>query len=150
VASLIVLGPGATACDRAAPSPEAGTSTTSAGTTSSGTTSSGTTSSGTITDRAGGGASGGPAPSGVRVVQVIVTGREVRPAPSRVEIKVGELLRLQVTSDHDDELHVHGFEVERELTAGKPALIELRGERPGLYEVETHNPALRLLQVLVR
>lgn len=79
-----------------------------------------------------------------------MTGREVRPAPARVEIKVDELLRLMVTSDHDDELHVHGFEIERELTAGRPALIELRGGKPGLYEVETHNPALRLLQVVVR
>ncbi len=166
LAGLIVLGLGVTACDSAAPSADPGRAQTSDGasaTSSSGSGSSGSGSSGSGsgqtsagTGPASGPASGaktspgGPAPSGVRVIAITVTGRDVRPAPSRVEIEVGELLRLKVTADREDELHVHGFEVERELTPGKAALVELRGGRPGLYEVETHSPPLRLLQVVVR
>jgi hypothetical protein len=157
LAGLIVLGLGATACDSAAPSADPGGAQTSGGASAASPSGSGPTRSGSGQTSAGTGPAsgaktppGGPAPSGVRVIAITVTGRDVRPAPSRVEIEVGELLRLTVTADREDELHVHGFEVERELTPGKAALVELRGERPGLYEVETHSPPLRLLQVVVR
>jgi hypothetical protein len=79
-----------------------------------------------------------------------VTGKQVTPAPGRVELRQGERLRLVVTVNHDDEIHVHGFEVEREAKAGQPLTIDLTGGEPGLYEVETHHPELRLLQLLVR
>ena len=45
---------------------------------------------------------------------------------------------------------MHGFEVEREAKAGQPVAIVLTGGESGLYEVETHQPELRLLQLLVR
>lgn len=79
-----------------------------------------------------------------------MTGRTVTPAPAVVQLEQGATLRLVVTSDHDDELHAHGFEVETELTAGKRATIDLTGGEPGRYEVETHDPALRLMVVQVR
>ena len=79
-----------------------------------------------------------------------MTGRQVTPAPARVDLATGARLRLVITVDHDDEVHVHGFDVEREVTAGKPVTLDLTGGEPGLYEVETHHPSLRLLQVLVR
>ena len=79
-----------------------------------------------------------------------MTGKQVTPPPARVDLAPGSRLRLVITVDHDDEVHVHGFEVEREVKAGTPVTIDLTGGEPGLYEVETHHPSLRLLQVLVR
>ena len=67
-----------------------------------------------------------------------------------MDLAVGETLTLVVTSDHDDELHVHGFEVEEVLEAGKPTRVTVTGKDPGVYEVETHEPALRLLKIAVR
>jgi hypothetical protein len=86
----------------------------------------------------------------VRTLRITVAGKQVTPAPSRVDLAQGERLRLVVTIDHDDEIHAHGFEIEREATAGQPVTLDLTGAEPGLYEVETHHPSLRLLQVLVR
>ena len=86
----------------------------------------------------------------VRTVRISVAGKRVTPAPGRVDLDSGARLRLVITVDHDDEVHVHGFDVERELTANQPVTIDLTGGEPGLYEVETHHPSLRLLQVLVR
>jgi hypothetical protein len=83
-------------------------------------------------------------------VRISVTGKRVTPAPARVDLASGARLRLVITVDHDDEVHVHGFEVEREVTANQPVTIDLTGGEPGLYEVETHHPSLRLLQLLVR
>ena len=85
-----------------------------------------------------------------RTITITVQGKKVTPAPQTVDLGVGESLTLVVTSDHDDEIHAHGFEVEGRLRAGQPSTITLTGKEPGLYDVETHEPALRLLMVAVR
>lgn len=91
--------------------------------------------------------SGSPAQ---RTVAVTVTGSRVTPSPRTVDLGVGETMTLTVTSDHADQLHVHGFDIEKELPAGTPVSVELTGESPGVYEVETHHPELRLLKIAVR
>ncbi|GAA4346948.1 hypothetical protein GCM10023145_05460 [Angustibacter luteus] len=85
----------------------------------------------------------------MKTIEITVNGKDVTPAPARVKIAPGETLRLVVTADHDDELHAHGFDVEKELKAGVPTAVDLVTDEPGLYEVETHHPELRLLQVQV-
>ncbi|MEW1953967.1 hypothetical protein [Terrabacter sp. NPDC080008] len=97
------------------------------------------------------GAAGSVATSGsVRRLSVQVTGTTVTPAPAQVDLPVGSTLELSVTSDHDDELHAHGFDVETPLKAGTATTLRLTGKEPGVYEVETHEPALTLLTVAVR
>jgi heme/copper-type cytochrome/quinol oxidase subunit 2 len=59
-------------------------------------------------------------------------------------------VRLQVTSDEDDVLHVHGFEVEEPLEAGRTTTVDLTADQPGVFEVETHETELELLQLEVR
>jgi hypothetical protein len=81
---------------------------------------------------------------------VTVTGTKVSPAPATVDLGVGEKLTLTVTSDHADQLHIHGFEVEKNLVAGVPLSVTLTGDQPGVYEVETHHPELRLLKIAVK
>ena len=67
-----------------------------------------------------------------------------------MDLGVGEELTLTVTSDHADQLHIHGFEVEKYLVAGTPTTVTLTGAQPGVYEVETHHPELRLMKIAVR
>lgn len=85
-----------------------------------------------------------------RTITITVTGSAVTPKPAQVDLAAGATLTLVVTSDHDDELHAHGFEVEEALSAGRPTTLTLTGKDPGLFEVETHHPALTLLTVAVR
>jgi plastocyanin len=86
----------------------------------------------------------------VKRLEVTVTGSTVTPAPAQVDLPVGSTLELVVTSDHDDELHAHGFDQEAQLKAGRPTTLRLTATAAGLYEVETHEPALTLLTVAVR
>jgi hypothetical protein len=93
-----------------------------------------------------------PGGSSAKVVEVTVAVRDgtVKPAPHRVDVPLGSQIRLQVTSDVDDEVHVHGLDVEEPLDAGRTTTIELTADQPGLYEVETHESDLQLLQLEVR
>jgi hypothetical protein len=96
-------------------------------------------------------ASGEPNPGlPVVVVSVSVQNGKVSPKPHRVPVKEGSRVRLQVTSDVDDELHVHGFDIEEPLDAGHTTTVDLLADQPGVFEVETHESALQLLQLAVR
>ena len=87
----------------------------------------------------------------VKSLVVTVTGTTVTPAPAQVDLRIGEALDLTVTIDHDDELHAHGFgDIEEQLKAGVPTTVHLVGAESGVFEVETHEPALTLLTVAVR
>lgn len=83
-------------------------------------------------------------------ISVAVADGKVDPAPRRVEVPKDSQVRLIVTSDVDDELHVHGYEVEEELEAGRPTTVELTADQTGIFEVETHESELELLQLVVR
>jgi heme/copper-type cytochrome/quinol oxidase subunit 2 len=96
-------------------------------------------------------ASGEPNPAKEPVtVTVAITDGRVTPKPSRLKVPLGSMVELQVTSDVDDELHVHGFDVEKPLEAGVTTTLELLADEAGLYEVETHETELELVQLEVR
>jgi hypothetical protein len=87
----------------------------------------------------------------VKSLAITISGTTITPAPSQVEIGVGEALELTVTTDREDELHSHGFnDLEAELKAGIPSTVRLVGTETGVFEVETHDPALTILTVAVR
>ena len=103
------------------------------------------------TAQPGGGSTSGVVSTGdVKRLDVAITGTTVTPAPAQVDLPIGSTLELVVTSDHDDELHAHGFDVETQLKAGTPTTLRLTATEAGVYEVETHEPALTLLTVAVR
>ena len=83
-------------------------------------------------------------------VRVSVTDGRVKPSPRRIEVEKDSQVRLLVTSDVDDELHVHGYEIEAELEAGRPTTVEFAADQNGLFGVETHESELELLQLEVR
>ncbi|MER5325144.1 hypothetical protein [Streptosporangium roseum] len=83
-------------------------------------------------------------------VEIAITGRKVVPPPGRVEVARGQAVRLVVTSDVADELHVHGFDLTRRLEPGQPVTVDVVADRTGLFEVETHDSGLVLTQLAVR
>lgn len=83
-------------------------------------------------------------------IEVDVTDGTVDTAEDTVEVAVGGTVRVTVTSDVDDEVHVHGVDRTVDLSAGVPATLEFTVDEPGVYEVETHGSHLLLFQLLVR
>ncbi|MET8308463.1 hypothetical protein [Micromonospora sp. NPDC005173] len=85
-----------------------------------------------------------------RQITVTIAKRRVTPPTGRITVDKGQLVRITVTSDVSDELHVHGYELGARLPAGTPASVEFRAEKTGLFEVETHETELVLFQLVVR
>ena len=61
----------------------------------------------------------------------------------------GDRVRLRVTSDADDEVHVHGFDIEKPVTPSAPASFDFKADIEGRFDVELHSSdtQIALLQV---
>ncbi|MEV4512336.1 hypothetical protein AB0K00_25640 [Dactylosporangium sp. NPDC049525] len=85
-----------------------------------------------------------------RSISVSISGGRVDPPVGRVEVGKGSTIRLTVTSDVPDELHVHGYDRRLTLEPGRAATLEFRADVTGMFEVETHGNHLLLVQLVVR
>jgi hypothetical protein len=87
-----------------------------------------------------------PAPT----VIVVVSDGQVTPKPGPVEVKLGQRVIIDVTSDAADEVHVHGYDRTLELSPGKPGRIEFTASIPGAFEVEHEEAHKELFELRVR
>lgn len=78
-----------------------------------------------------------------------IEGGELAEGPDRIEVAKGETVVIEVTSDVADELHVHGYDKQLVLAAGKPAKLEFVANIPGAFEIELHEFHGQLTQLRV-
>jgi len=89
-----------------------------------------------------------PAKARIKVEAGTVNG-----APDRLPVVVGQTVRITITSDVAEELHVHGVEELLALPAGEKQTLEFvvpAEPGPGLYEVELEGSSLLLFQLEVQ
>ncbi len=90
-----------------------------------------------------------PSEPDVREIEIAFEGGQA-PAVERVQLAVGEKVVLLVTSDQPGELHVHS-DPEQTLAYGTGTTrLPLTIDRPGVVEVERHDPEALVLQLEVR
>lgn len=56
-----------------------------------------------------------------------------------IEVAKGDPIRIDVTPDVPAEVHVHGYEVTKEVEAGQIAKLEFPATAEGVFEVEVHH-----------
>ena len=56
-----------------------------------------------------------------------------------IEVAQGDPVRLDVTPDVPAEVHVHGYEIMREVEAGQTAKFAFPATAEGVFEVEVHH-----------
>lgn len=96
--------------------------------------------------------SGAPASapaSDVVEIRVAIRNGKVEPRSAVHKVPLGKTLRLIVTSDKADEVHVHGYDKEAEVAANGSVTIEFKADQSGQFEVETHKSNLQLLKLQV-
>ena len=67
----------------------------------------------------------------------------------RIETKKGDTVRIVVTSDARDELHLHGYDIERVAAPGKPARFRFKANTEGVFELESHTAEHAGLEPLI-
>lgn len=83
-------------------------------------------------------------------ISVTRAGDSFTPNGERVELAVGQTLTLTITADEAGELHVHSTP-EQEIAYGEgTSEHEITIDRPGVVEVENHDPVMVVLQLEVR
>ena len=94
---------------------------------------------------------GQPSPGGdIVVVEARISGGAVQTDGERVEVRLGKTVRLVILSDANDELHVHGYELKRQVAAGEELTLEFVADIPGVFEVELEEAGLPLFELRVR
>lgn len=63
----------------------------------------------------------------------------------RLEVDLGSVVALMVTSDLAEEVHVHGYDILRAVSDGHPAHFAFTAEIPGVFEVEFEGSGRLLL-----
>ena len=89
-------------------------------------------------------------PAEPRAVSITMADGSVTPSGERVDLALGQTLVLTITSDHDDQVHVHGFDTTIDVPAGTTVVTDIVADRVGRYEVESHEPAMIILVLQIR
>jgi hypothetical protein len=116
---------------------ETTTTTTSLETTTTGTTTTGTT-------------EPAPEPQGPTVVRVDVVNGAPKGGIVRASVDRGERVALVVSSDVADEIHLHGYDLSRDVAAGGTARIVFVARLPGRFEVELEHRGTPIAELTVR
>ena len=87
---------------------------------------------------------GPPPPARVRIT---VQGGLPVGGPRRVTVARGRRVILNVTSDVSDHVHLHGYDVMRDVGPGQPATIPFRATRPGTVEAELEDRGVLIARI---
>ncbi|WBQ03923.1 cupredoxin domain-containing protein [Kribbella sp. CA-293567] len=82
-------------------------------------------------------------------IDITVANGKVNPSGSSIKVKAGQSVLVTAISDADEELHIHGYEKELELTPGKPASVKFTADMKGTFEIETHQSAKLVAKLVV-
>jgi hypothetical protein len=55
-----------------------------------------------------------------------------------VEVEAGETVRIVVSADAPDEIHLHGYDITRDAAPGRPARFRFDANLEGIFEMESH------------
>lgn len=81
---------------------------------------------------------------------VTVVGGKPQGGVRKLVFDNGEQVRFRVRSDTADEVHVHGYDIEREVPAGGTVTFSFKGDIEGRFEVELHHSETQIASLEVR
>jgi hypothetical protein len=72
------------------------------------------------------------------VTRIRIRGGEVVGGAADITATNGDIVRIVVSSDAPDDLHLHGYDVTRQAAPGQPARFRLKANIEGSFELESH------------
>jgi FtsP/CotA-like multicopper oxidase with cupredoxin domain len=66
-----------------------------------------------------------------------------------LEVESGEMVRFRVRHPSPEEVHVHGYDISRDLRPGRTTTVQFRATLEGVFEIELEQSATPLAQLTV-
>jgi plastocyanin len=79
-----------------------------------------------------------PAPPKPEVTNINIRGGEVAGGPAEINAKNGDTVVIVVSADAPDDIHLHGYDIEKKVEPGKPATFRFKANLEGEFEIESH------------
>jgi hypothetical protein len=72
------------------------------------------------------------------IERIVIENFEVQGGVRNIDVKKGDDVRIVVESDAPDQIHLHGYDIEKEAAPGKPANFRFTADIEGVFEMESH------------
>jgi hypothetical protein len=79
-----------------------------------------------------------PAPPKPTVTRIDIRGGQVAGGPVEIHAKNGDTVVIVVSADAPDDIHLHGYDIEKKVEPGKPATFRFKANLEGEFEIESH------------
>jgi hypothetical protein len=80
---------------------------------------------------------------------IAVKGGQPSGGLAKIKAKQGEQVTFTVTSDQADDVHVHGYDIEKSVPAGGSARFSFPAKITGVFEVELHHSGAQIARLTV-
>ena len=94
-------------------------------------------------------ADGSAAPAEPQVPLILVKDGEPADGVADLQFKKGERIRFRVRSDVEDELHLHGYDISKDVSAGQTVAFDVPADIEGVFEVELEQSAVLIAEITV-
>jgi plastocyanin len=79
-----------------------------------------------------------PPPPKPEVTRIQIRGGEVVGGPAEIKAKNGDTVVIVVSADAPDDIHLHGYDIEKKAAPGQPARFRFKANLEGEFEIESH------------
>ena len=90
-----------------------------------------------------------PPPPKPKVPAIVVRGGQPVGGVEDLSFNEGERIRFKVTSDVEDEIHIHGYDLSKEIAAGGSVSFDFPADIEGVFEVELEHRAVPIAEIQV-
>jgi plastocyanin len=80
---------------------------------------------------------------------VLVRGGQPVGGVQKIEVKSGDRVRFVVRADAPEEVHVHGYDIAKDVSPGQPARFDFVADLEGIFEAELENSSVQIIQLVV-
>jgi FtsP/CotA-like multicopper oxidase with cupredoxin domain len=80
---------------------------------------------------------------------VRVVGGEPVGGVQQIEVKAGDRVRFVVQADAPEEVHVHGYDISKDVGPGQDARFDFVADLEGIFEIELENSGVQIIELAV-
>lgn len=83
------------------------------------------------------------------VAKIVVTGLEPAGGVKELVFRKGDTIRFTVVSDQPEEVHLHGYDVAKDVGPGRPATFAVPAKIEGIFEAELEHSGTEIAKITV-